>query len=202
MYLVRNGIDIDRWVRRTDRAFNRPTIGWVGATPWRSRDLETLSSWIGPFIKRNNLLFHHSGHTINSPLARDQLKIDKQRCTSSPLSPIREYPKLFSKIDIGIVPLNDLPFNHAKSYIKGLEYAAAGVPFVSSYSPEYEYLANAGVGRVAHNAEEWQYHLKELIDPKLRKDEADVNYEILKENFTMTHTGADWHEVMLKILAL
>lgn len=202
VYLVRNGIDLPRWVRRKDRAVSRPTIGWVGATPWRSRDLETLSSWIGPFIKKNNLLFHHSGHTANSPLAREQLKIDKQRCTSTPLCPINEYPKLFSKIDIGIVPLNDLPFNHAKSYIKGLEYAAAGVPFVSSYSPEYEYLANAGIGRVARNAAEWQYHLSELINPQLRKDEADVNYEILKEKFTMTQTGADWNDVMLQILAL
>jgi len=202
VYLVRNGIDLPRWVRRRDRAASRPTIGWVGATPWRSRDLETLSSWIGPFIKKNNLLFHHSGYTRNSPLAREQLKIDKQRCTDTPLCPIREYPKLFNKIDIGIVPLNDLPFNHAKSYIKGLEYAVSGVPFVSSYSPEYEYLANAGVGRVAHSAEEWQYHLKELMNPQLRKDEADVNYEIVKENFTMAQTGADWHEVMTKILAL
>ena len=202
VYLVRNGIDLDRWTRRTDRAVRRPTIGWVGATPWRSRDLETLSSWIGPFMKKNNLLFHHSGYTRNSPLAREQLNIDKQRCTDSPLCPIREYPKLFTKMDIGIVPLNDLPFNHAKSYIKGLEYAAAGVPFVSSYSPEYQYLADAGVGRVARSAEEWQYHLSELINPQLRKDEADVNYEILKENFTMTQTGADWHEVMAQILAL
>ena len=202
VYLVRNGIDLPRWVRKTDRAANRPTIGWVGATPWRSRDLETLSSWIGPFMKKNNLLFHHSGHTRNSPLAREQLNIDKQRCTDTPLCPIKEYPKLFTKMDIGIVPLNDLPFNHAKSYIKGLEYAAAGVPFVSSYSPEYQYLADAGVGRVARSAEEWQYHLRELINPQLRKDEADVNYEILKENFTMTQTGADWHEVMTQILAL
>ena len=202
VYLVRNGIDLPRWVRRRDRAASRPTVGWVGATPWRSRDLETLSSWIGPFMKKNNLLFHHSGHTRGSPLAREQLKIDRQRCTETPLCPIKEYPKLFSKIDIGIVPLNDLPFNHAKSYIKGLEYAAAGVPFVSSYSPEYEYLANAGIGRVAHSAEEWQYHLRELINPQLRKDEANLNYEILKEKFTMTQTGADWHEVMLQILAL
>jgi len=202
VYLVRNGIDLPRWVRRRDRAASRPTVGWVGATPWRSRDLETLSSWIGPFMKKNNLLFHHSGHTRGSPLAREQLKIDRQRCTETPLCPIKEYPKLFSKIDIGIVPLNDLPFNHAKSYIKGLEYAAAGVPFVSSYSPEYEYLANAGIGRVAHSAEEWQYHLRELINPQLRKDEANLNYEILKEKFTMTQTGADWNDVMLQILAL
>ena len=202
VYLVRNGIDLGRWTRRIDRAVRRPTIGWVGATPWRSRDLETLSSWIGSFVKKNNLLFHHSGHTLNSPLAREQLNIDRQRCTSTPLCPIREYPKLFSKMDIGIVPLNDLPFNHAKSYIKGLEYAAAGVPFVSSYSPEYQFLADAGVGRVARSAEEWQYHLSELINPQLRKDEADVNYEILKENFTMKQTGQDWNDVMESIIRL
>ena len=34
-------------------------------------------------------------------------------------------------ITVGMVPLALTPFNQAKSYIKGLEFAARGVPFVA-----------------------------------------------------------------------
>ncbi len=116
--------------------------------------------------------------------------------------PIMDYPRLFEKIDIGIVPLNNVLFNHAKSFIKGLEYAAAGVPFISSGDiPEYEYLASCGLGRTAKNSEEWQYHLSELLDPVLRREEVDHNYEVL-EQFTMDKRAQDWVSVFEEIIAL
>ena len=53
---------------------------------------------------------------------------------------IHDYPRMFRNIDIGIAPLSDVPFHHAKSAIKGLEYPAAGVPFIASPSPEAKAL--------------------------------------------------------------
>ena len=91
--------------------------------------------------------------------------------------------------------MSDVPFNYAKSFIKGLEYAAAGVPFVSSWSPEYEFLAQNGVGRVARNKSEWDYHLSELMDPSKRKDEVEENLENVKNLFTMEKRGAEWDNV-------
>lgn len=106
---------------------------------------------------------------------------------------------MFERIDIGIVPLNDIPFNHAKSYIKGLEYAAAGVPFVASAAPEYVFLAENGVGRVARSPEEWESHISELADPKVRKQEAMKNLENLPR-FSMKRTGNDWNSAFESIL--
>jgi hypothetical protein len=202
VFLVRNGIDIDRWKMRKDKAKRSPVVGWVGATPWRSSDLESLNPHVPKFLKKYNLTFHHSGHTTDAPFAYDQIGYHRQKSTIMPMAPILDYPKLFPPIDIGLVPLNNLEFNHAKSFIKGLEYAVAGVPFISSYSPEYQYLADAGVGRIAHTPEEWTYHLTELLDPQMRLDDAMVNYEIVKEKFSMEVRGAEWNEVMEKISAL
>lgn len=202
IFLVRNAIDLPRWKARNDSAFKRPVIGWVGATPWRSSDLETLSSFMEGFLKKNNLLFHHSGHVPNSPFAHEQLKIDKRRSRVSPMRPILDYPELFRNIDIGLVPLNDVPFNHAKSYIKGLEYAAAGVPFIASALPEYDALASEFVGRVAKSEQEWLYHLEELLDPAKRRDDALVNREIVEEKFSMEKRGVEWNIVMEKIYNL
>jgi glycosyltransferase involved in cell wall biosynthesis len=114
--------------------------------------------------------------------------------------PLSKYPQLFRKFDIGIVPLNDIPFNHAKSTIKGLEYASAGIPFVASYSPEYDLLEKQGVGRVAKSSEEWVGHLEDLMSAKTRKYEREKNYEEVRALHTMKVRGKKWNEVFDEIL--
>ena len=202
VYMVRNGIDLERWQQRRITSNHRVKIGWVGATPWRSGDLEQLSPFIGPYLQSRRMMFHHSGHTGNgAPTAAEQLGIPNSLVRTLPLVPILSYPALFQPIDIGLVPLNDVKFNHAKSFIKGLEYAAAGVPFISSYAPEYEYLSKEGeIGRVAYNQDDWIYHLDELRDKNLRRDETAYNLEKL-QNFTMDARGPEWNEVFKKLLA-
>ena len=191
VFLVRNGIDEGRWKPKRWGPQKKLRVGWVGATPWRSNDLEQLAPWFSDFIQQNNLFFHHSGHTPNAPLANELLGVPQVSTKILPLVPIMQYPKLFEPIDIGIVPLNNVKFNHAKSFIKGLEYAAASVPFISSYSPEYQFLADAGVGRVAHSADEWLAHMEELMYHKARVAEIKKNLANIKQ-FTMTERGLDW----------
>jgi glycosyltransferase involved in cell wall biosynthesis len=202
VYLVRNGIDLDRWKMRNDHSGHLPTYGWVGATPWRSNDLETLNPFFGEFIKNNHCRFHHSGSIVNATPVSKLLGVDKSIFTHEPMKPIFTYPEMFRKIDVGIVPLNDLEFNHAKSFIKGLEYTAAGIPFIATGLPEYQYLADNGVGRVANNANEWLQHAEELLNPKTRKEERERNRQIVLEKFSMQARSADWEEVFDKILAL
>lgn len=199
-YMVRNGIDLHRWKQKEVNYKDKPTIGWVGATPWRSRDLEYIAGWVGEYVNKNDLRFHHSGHVAkDAAWACDQLGISRERSSVMPLVPILDYPKLFEPIDIGIVALNDVEFNHAKSFIKGLEYVAAGVPFISSYSPEYQLLADNGVGRIARNQKEWEYHLDELQDPIMRRDEAEINLENVRRLFTMENRGPEWDHVYRSI---
>lgn len=200
VFMVRNSIDIKRWPNRKTRK-SVPTIGWVGATPWRANDLEQLSTFFNQYLIDSKNKFHHSGHIDKAPIAAQLLGITS-KSTAEPMKPITELPSLFERIDIGIVPLNNIEFNHAKSYLKGLEYAAAGIPFVSSYSPEYQFLADAGIGRVANSAEEWIYHLDELQDFLMRDDEAKINREIIYEQFSIEKKVNEWVDVYTKIMDL
>lgn len=204
VFLVRNGIDIERWQRRRDHSRWMPVFGWVGATPWRSNDLEQMNPFFGKFLEKNRLEFHHSGHIkeINISAADLMGLPNTIKFTHEPRRVLSQYPQMFRKIDVGIVPLNDIPFNHAKSTIKGLEYTAAGVPFIASYSPEYKLLADQGVGRVAHSQEEWEQHLNELLDPVIRKNDIERNYELVKQNHSIKSRAKDWDEVMTNILDL
>ena len=202
VFMVRNGIDLPRWKQRRDHSLGLPTVGWVGATPWRSKDLETMQPWFAQFLEKNHLKFHHSGNIKNANAAADQLGIPRSvKTTKEPMKVISQYPELFRKVDIGIVPLNNIGFNHAKSTIKGLEYAAAGVPFIASYSPEYALLEEKGVGRVANNPQEWMAHLEELLDPRVRKQDVERNLENLKSQ-TMEARGQDWPDVLHEIKKL
>lgn len=202
VFLVRNGIDLERWrVKPSVRPHKKVRVGWVGATPWRSNDLEQLRNFFPDFIKKNNLLFHHSGHTINAPKANELLGVPDEVTRLTPLVPILSYPGLLLPIDIGIIPLNDIQFNHAKSFIKGLEYAAAGVPFVASALPEYELLASQGIGRIARTDAEWEANLTDLLDYRLRRDEMIVNREVL-EQFSMSARAPEWETTMREILEM
>ena len=73
--------------------------------------------------------------------------------------------------DIGIAPLVDNPFNHCKSDIKFLDYAAAGVPGVFSALPAYkDTVQNRENGLIVQNDPgDWYNALSELVKfPALR----------------------------------
>lgn len=202
VYMVRNGIDINRWNMKKGGNGRSPMFGWVGATPWRSNDLETLTPQFGEFLDKNDIRFHHAGSIINAPKVSDQLKIPERLFTSEPMQPINNIQKLYRSMDVGIVPLSDVPFNHAKSFIKGLEYAVSGVPFIAQDLPEYQVLAETGVGRVANNIDEWLEHSEMLLDPKIRHKDRIKNIENIRKYHTMEQRRADWDKVIKEIITL
>lgn len=192
VFLVRNGIDLNIFNVNQVNYDTTPTFGWVGGTPHRVKDLNELNPFFGEFIKNNNYRFHHSGDIDNAPSASELIGLTNGIVTSEPKVSISLYPKLFKNIDIGLVPLTKNLTNSGKSFIRGLEFSASGIPFIASPSPEYRYLAECGVGRVANSPEEWIRHAEELVDPKIRKNEADKNISIVREKFSMKAMVKDW----------
>lgn len=192
IFLVRNGINLDVWKNKNNHIENIPTFGWVGATPHRVKDLNELNPFFGDFIKKNKYKFHHSGTVDKAPSADKLIGLDKGIFTHETKVPISLYPNLFKKIDIGLVPLSKSFINDAKSFIRGLEFTGAGIPFIASPSLEYSYLAEQGVGRVANSPDEWLRHAKELLDPSVRKEEVKKNIKNVKEKFSMDVVVGDW----------
>ena len=195
--VVRNHVDVDRWPVTCQR--DRPVLGWAGATPWRSGDLETLRGVIPQVLSRHGAGFHHSGHIGGdwSP-AHTVLGLSGPAHTHTPMVPIGEWPDQFSHFDVGIVPLSDRPFNVAKSYIKGLEYAAAGIPFVAQSTPEYKRLAvDHGIGRIASRPRDWIRHLDALLSMSAleRSEEARRNRLALRDqHLTVDDLAEHWLE--------
>lgn len=202
VYMVRNGIDTERWNIHKDHRRFLPMFGWVGATPWRSGDLEILNPYFGEFLERKGLKFHHAGNIINAPTAAEQIGIRKNLVSTEPMKTVGDVHELYRKMDVGIVPLRDVPFNHAKSYLKGLEYGISGIPFIASDLPEYRLMYEEGVGRIASTPEEWLNHMQELLNPETREKERFENLRIIREKFTMTQRGVEWDQVFREVLAM
>lgn len=199
--LVRNAIDLTRgWADVTRADDDRSRIGWVGATPWRSAgDLHSMRGIIGPWLHRHadRWGFFHGGHIDGHPSAADEMLIDDTvDVRVAPMATLDTYPRLFGRFDVGIVPLEMAPFNEAKSAVKGMEYAAAGVPFVATATPEYRWLAEEhGIGRVASKPRQWMRHLDALADPDVRQAEGEAARAAVKR-LTIDQTGDRWVEVL------
>lgn len=71
---------------------------------------------------------------------------------------------LAATLDIGVAPLADTRFNLAKSWLKPLEYAALGIPWVATGTPEYQLLADAVGGIAIRNKPAvWTAAVKRLL---------------------------------------
>jgi glycosyltransferase involved in cell wall biosynthesis len=185
--IVRNGIDADRFPQVD---LSEPVLGWVGATPWRSGDIEMLAGWLPGFVKDHGVRVHHSGHIQGDP--NDFSARSGVTASTAQMELIEDYPKLFQHFSIGLVPLFPMPFNEAKSYIKGVEYAASGIPFIASPTAEYRLLAEAGIGRLASTPDEWRDHVTELLDPDVRLEEGTRIRRIVREEFDMKVRASQW----------
>ena len=193
VHMVRNGVNMPQFTRRKHTT-SKPVIGWAGATNYRNNDLEQLRDWLPGFLEDHDLMFHHAGHSPDSPSFAHITGIPDWRVTTTPIVPIHDYADnlLF---DIGIVPLNDIPFNHAKSNIKGLEYAASGIPFVASPLPEYRELSSSGVGLLADTPGLWRSQLETLLDYKTRKKTAAIGHNIVLHEWAIEAREKEWQDV-------
>jgi glycosyltransferase involved in cell wall biosynthesis len=193
-YLIRNGIDLDRWTYREPQDTPFPVVGWVGSTTHRSGDLETLKGILNQVCKRMDATFMHAGKFGDSPHAGDLAGVPEDLWMTEDGVSILEYPRLFDSIDIGIVPLSYINFNYAKSAIKGMEYAAAGIPFVAAATPEYVWLKEEiGIGNVAKKPKQWISQLQE------RLRQAQSAREALKV-LDMSNRWGEWLEVYESLL--
>lgn len=189
--LIPNGIDVRRFPLRTQRRVD-PVIGWSGSTGHRSGDLELLRE---PFSALANVPLHHTGHWDEFPHFADEVGVPLARVTVLPMLAPHEYPYGLP-FDIGVVPLVDIPFNHAKSNIKGLEYAAAGIPFVASPLPEYVHLAEEhGIGRLAATSKDWVRELTALLDYDTRMNMAQQQRAALTA-FTAKAQARAWDQLI------
>jgi glycosyltransferase involved in cell wall biosynthesis len=191
--LVRNALDVERYTMVEQP--EKPVFGWVGGTLWRSRDIELLADWMPKFVDSTKVSVHHSGH-IPGDTRHFAARAGLRRVSTTPMQLVSKYPSLLTHFHVGLVPLQLNDFNRSKSYLKGLEYAAAGIPFIATPTEEYRLLHQRGVGRLASTPDEWRDHAIELLDRDVRVTEAQRQRKIVEREFNIETRGPEWDSAL------
>lgn len=178
-------------VKRPENAL--VTVGWAGLTTTHPDDLQITHGAI------NQALAATRGKSRFLALGDEKTFSNlgvRQRTPNEYQAGVRmlDYPEFVAQLDIGIVPLADTPFNHAKSWLKALEYASLGV--VPVVSPTYDNMrmVEAGAAIVAHNPRDWALAVKGLIEDDERRQEMASRAREFASGWTIEKNTTQWAE--------
>ena len=177
------------------------TIGFVG-TSTHAKDLvcveEALECIYAKFGERVRFMFFGC--------ITDRLERLPGLIHQTGFVPYSEYPALLKslKLDIGLAPLEESPFNACKSNIKYLEYAACGIPGVYSDLPPYRDSVHQGVtGLLVENtSQSWFDAITTLVeDAEIADQIASTAFEDVWDRFSMHKRAQHWLELMETIVS-
>lgn len=190
-YVPENALDVDHE--------DSPVFGWGGGIHSHGDDIPALGNTVQRLV--------HEGHRfriIGPDIGVRQAFRLPSRESFEATGPI-ELPywiAALAMLGVGIAPLSMSTFNRAKSWLKPMEYAAAGVPSVVSPSPAYiELNKTYGIGDVAHKPKDWYRLLRRLItDDAYRIDRGEQSRAAARELTIEKHAWRwmeAWTDAML-----
>jgi glycosyltransferase involved in cell wall biosynthesis len=179
----------ESWLGITREANVRPLIGWTGVVGTHPGDLESCGDGVAVAVETTGAVFRGVGNDN----AANVLGIRNGREVVDWV-PFADYPQMTAQLDVGIVPLAETRFNEAKSWLKGLEYAALGVPFVASPTGPYHALHQEGAGVLAHGPTRWREALITLLANKGAHDELAGQGKEVAKRWTIEANAHRWWE--------
>jgi len=164
-------------------------MGWSGSVATHPTDLQAAGGGIARAIRSTGAHFAviGTGQGVQRALGLPEPP------RASGWRPIDEYHEALGQLDVGVVPLALTAFNEAKSWLKGLEMAAVGVPFVASSTGPYRQLEALGAGTVAGKPRRWEAELKGLLSSAVYRGEmADQGREAARRLTIEGNCGRWW----------
>jgi glycosyltransferase involved in cell wall biosynthesis len=141
-------------------------VGWSGSIDTHPYDLQTTGRGVASALAKTGAQMAIVGNAVGVPKA-----LQCGRVVACGYMPLDQYPVALAQFDVGIVPLEAGRFNECKSWLKGLEMASVGVPFVATPTGEYTRLAHLGAGLLAERPNQWEGCVKKLVrDPAFRAE--------------------------------
>lgn len=173
--VVPTSVDVERYVAAADavalseRAQSQSqeqekplTLGWIG-TPSTSTYLPMLEEPLLAVARDHRIEVRLIGANAN-PFARMPVSL-------RPWSLATETQEI-AAFDIGLMPMPDTPWTRGKAALKALQYGAAGIPTVASWTPTNEQILGIDEGTVyCRTADEWRAAIEGLLrDAVLRRE--------------------------------
>lgn len=167
-----------------------PVMGWAGAVATHPDDLQEASTGVTRLMDEG----HEFRMVGPGEGVREALGTSREIMATGALH-LDDWPNAVNTLGVGIVPLADTRFNQAKSFLKGIEYSALGIPFVASPRAEYEYLFRQGLGVLADRPKAWYKALKKLMTEDAYRQDTGAAYREIASNLTYNRHAYRWWEI-------
>lgn len=180
-------------LRKQSNTDTSRVVGWSGTVATHPNDLEQTEGGVARALKKQDASFFNvgDGAGVGSALGLGEYGL----VNFSGWVPLDDYYQtIIDNIGVGIVPLEMSTFNQAKSALKGLEYAALGIPFVASPTDEYVRLVSQGAGVLAGTSETWSAQVGKLLkDPRRRYSAGQRYRKHIKDTYTYEANAYQWY---------
>lgn len=115
---------------------------------------------------------------------------------------IKDWAGAIARHGIGIAPLADTHFNRCKSWLKPLELAAVGVPWIGSPRQEYVRLHELGCGLLARKPKDWYRILSTLRTDAVQRQELSAAGREVAETLRLSRHSWRWVEAWADAMKL
>jgi len=181
--VVPNRLEGERWLKLpTQRCTSpRPRVGWAGGTAHEG-DLQILADVIAATAHEIDWVFMGMCPDNLRPFLKE----------FHPFGPIADYPARLAalNLDLAVAPLEQIPFNRAKSNLRLLEYGVLGIPVICTDIDPYR---DSPACRVPNEARAWLEALRARIhDPGAAAQEGQAMRDWVTRGFLLEDHVDAW----------
>ena len=204
IFVLRNYLDWEMWADvepqyNVDR--DRVRLGWMGAYDFRTGDLRQLVGVLGPWLEQHP----HVDFVVAGPNAAQTHQLlgtpEAQRIIVDGVDfSSGRVPEITATFDIGLIPLEPGRFNEGKSHLKGMEYAACGIPCIATPTESYRYWVEEGVnGLFATKPHEWRTAFETFVGEDSFRRDCGRNARKKASDETIDKHISEWEAVYMAV---
>jgi len=175
-------IDLNRYKVKEEKMDNQSVVvGWIGSQS-TLKYLKDKRDILNKLVEKYNIEVHIVGASENLNLYKNEKHIEWSEET--------EVASILN-FDIGIMPLNDTPWEQGKCAYKLIQYMGCGIPVVASpVGANKDVVEDGCSGFLPHTDEEWFQCLENyILNPDLRKTHGSLGRKIVAEKYCLDITS-------------
>jgi O-antigen biosynthesis protein len=173
VYVTPNCVNLERWWKLPLKKNKKLRVGWSGGAS-HYEDWYSIKEPLNELMRKYQFTLVVAGNHFEGVIDPD----NRHLVETYDWMPFKghSYRMMCAALDIAIIPLADLPFNHYKSSVKWYEMSAMGVPSVVAGIPPYRDDIRHTKTALAYSGSEYFYsQLENYLKSKGLREEIGSN---------------------------
>ena len=192
---IPTSLDIHRYCLKPkqQKVTTKFVIGWMGTSSTFQKHLKPCRAWLNKLLQENQ-------HIFLSIVGVSQQEGWHAKTQFIPWTEDTEIG-LLQKFDVGIMPLNDSPWERGKCAYKLIQYAAVGVPGIASdVGMNREVCIPGETGFIANTSEEWERYIITFFEqPQMRVKMGQAARNLVENSFSLETVSRQWIDLFENI---